>query len=253
MHGPPGEIDRHQVRLEKGEGVVRQLGSVLLLALLVKTPVMATPDQGQDQGGVIVPDTSLESPFDIGVSSHTNHLLRIRPSGKGTTGNGSGPGGTMAPSDFQKYYAIPAGTGSGAIALVVAYDYPNALNDFNTFSGLFGLPQETSSNATLSSNRTLQVVYATGSRPRSNSGWSQEAALDIEWSHAMAPGAKIFLVEARSSQNTDLLDAVAKAATLPGVAQISMSWGGSEVSTEASNDGYFTKPGICFFAASGDT
>ena len=54
----------------------------------------------------------------------------------------------------------------------------------------------------------FQVVYASGTRPAYNSGWSQEAALDIEWSHALAPTAKIVLVEAASNSFTNLLAAV---------------------------------------------
>ena len=43
------------------------------------------------------------------------------------------------------------------------------------------------------------MVYATGNKPSGNGGWNQEAALDIEWAHAMAPTAKIVLVEAKSA------------------------------------------------------
>jgi len=220
---------------------------ILLFALPLGAPRLGAQEEHHGRGGSIIPDSSLESPFDIGVSSHTNHMIRIRPA------SGTGPGGTMVPSDLGKYYGMPSGAGSNAIAVVVAYHYSNALTDFNTFSGKYGLPKETSKNATAASNSVFQVVYGSGRQPRSNSGWSQEAALDIEWSHAMAPGAKIYLVEAASSFNSDLLTAVATAATIPGVRQISMSWGGSEFSTESASDGYFTKTGICFFAASGDT
>jgi subtilase family serine protease len=40
-------------------------------------------------------------------------------------------------------------------------------------------------------NGCFKQVYASGSKPRANCGWAQEAALDIEWAHAMAPNAKI--------------------------------------------------------------
>jgi subtilase family serine protease len=252
---PPGETVEESSGFEEREGIVRQVCSVLVLALLVGAPVVAAPDHGHDGGGAIVPDSSLESPFDIGVSSHTNHLIRINPA------LGSGPSGTVLPSDLRTYYKMPSSGGTGAIAVVVAFHYANALYDFNLFSSLpyIGLRQEKSTNPTAKTNQVFQVVYATGYRPRSNSGWSQEAALDIEWSHAMAPGAKIFLVEAASNQNSDLLTAVQVASALPGVQQVSMSWGGSEFSTEANNDSYFITPNsntantVCFFAASGDT
>ena len=37
--------------------------------------------------------------------------------------------------------------------------------------------------------------------------WEFEESLDVEWAHAMAPGASIVLVEANSSNNSDLLTA----------------------------------------------
>ena len=74
----------------------------------------------------------------------------------------------------------------------------------------------------------------------------------------MAPSARIILVEARSSSFADLFQAVDVASNLvspngTGLGEVSMSWGGSEFSTEASNDSHFTRVGIVYFAASGDT
>jgi subtilase family serine protease len=92
--------------------------------------------------------------------------------------------------------------------------------------------------------------------PQANTGWSQEIALDIEWAHAIAPGAHILLVEAQSSSLNDLLGAVDYARRIPTVAAVSMSWGSSEFRTESSYDGYFSTPaghtGVAFFGASGD-
>ena len=68
----------------------------------------------------------------------------------------------------------------------------------------------------------------------------------------MAPNAKIVLVLAKSNSFTHSFQAVNVAESLPGVAQISMSWGGSEFSTEASYDNTFDD-NKTYFAASGDT
>jgi kumamolisin len=100
------------------------------------------------------------------------------------------------------------------------------------------------------------VVYATGTPPKADSGWGLEAALDIEWAHAMAPQAKIYLVEAASNSYADLLTAVNVASNLvakAGGGEVSMSWGGSEFSSERFYDGYFAKAGIVYFAAAGDS
>lgn len=84
--------------------------------------------------------------------------------------------------------------GSGTIAIVDAYDYPTAANDLAIFSSYFNLP-----------TANFQTIYATGSKPSADStgGWELEAALDIEWAHAMAPNANIVLVEAASNTNSD--------------------------------------------------
>jgi subtilase family serine protease len=88
--------------------------------------------------------------------------------------------------------------------------------------------------------------YAAG-----NSGWAQEISLDVEWAHAVAPGAHILLVEAASSSYADLFGAVNYAAN-HNASVVSMSWGGSEFSWETSFDAAFSNPHVTFVASSGD-
>jgi len=160
----------------------------------------------------------------------------------------------MTPEQLRSFYALGSTGGSGLVVIVDAFHYPTALNDFNVFSAQFGLPQETSTDELAPTNQVFQVVYASGSKPRNNCGWAQEAALDIEWAHAMAPGAKIVLVEAATNSFANLFAAVDVASTLVGAKQVSMSWGGSEFSSEASNDFHFLQTsGVVYFASSGDT
>lgn len=219
--------------------------AALLLGLSV--PSWAQEGQGKIVGKVLIPDTSLERPEDIGVRSHTNHMILLSPDG------GLGPGGGMTPNQLRSFYGVASTGGHDVIAIVDAYDYPTALSDFNTFSSQFGLPKENSTNATASTNTVFQVVYAGGKKPRGNAGWNEEAALDIEWAHAMAPSAKIILVEAQSANNSDLYTAVDTAVKLAGVKMVSMSWGGSESSGEATYDSHFKVNGPLFFASAGDT
>ncbi|HXY58396.1 MAG TPA: hypothetical protein VEH76_07430 [Methylocystis sp.] len=142
------------------------------------------------------------------------------------------------------------GSNSSTIAIVDAYDYPAAAADLAAFSAQFGLPAPTSAN--------FSVVYASGSKPAngSGSGWDIEAALDIEYAHAMAPNAKIILVEAKSASFADLFTAVQVAAGYVAAAknggQVSMSWGGAEFSYEASYDSVFSGNHVVFYAAAGD-
>jgi len=162
------------------------------------------------------------------------------------------------PSTIRATYNLPSTGGSNAIAIVDAYHFPTSLNDFNEFSEVFGLPTESSGTATLSTNQHFQVVYANGHQPASGGSfigsWNLEEALDIEWAHAMAPNAKIYLVEANSSSMSDLETAVLVAANLAGVKEVSMSWGGSETPYETyMYDPIFVKSGVVFFASSGDS
>ena len=84
-----------------------------------------------------------------------------------------------------------------------------------------------------------------------------EEALDVEWAHAIAPGAQIILVEANSQSLSDLMAGVATAASQPGVSVVSMSWGFAEgqavfASDEATYDSVFNVPGVAFVASTGD-
>jgi kumamolisin len=157
------------------------------------------------------------------------------------------------PSMIRQAYGLPATGGSEAIAIIEAYDLPTSLNDFNVFASQFGLPTETSASVTAGTNQVLQVVYANGSRPASNASWGGEIALDMEWAHAIAPGAKIYVIECASDTFSDILVGVKAAASLPNVREVSMSFGSSESSNESSYDSDFTTANQVFFAAAGDT
>jgi subtilase family serine protease len=87
-----------------------------------------------------------------------------------------------------------------------------------------------------------------------DSGWALEISLDVQWAHAIAPNAKILLVEATTNSEVDLLSAVNYATSRSDVVVVSMSWGGPEFSGQSSLDSYFTSNhGIIFFAATGDS
>jgi subtilase family serine protease len=137
------------------------------------------------------------------------------------------------------------GDGSGqTIALIEAYHSPSIVSDLKTFDQTFHLPDP-----------AVSVVNLAGST--TDDGWAGEEALDVEWAHAIAPGAKILIVEAASQSFQDLLAAVDIARSTPGVTAVSMSWGFSEAADETLYDYHFTTPaghaGITFFAASGDS
>ncbi len=139
-----------------------------------------------------------------------------------------------------------AGTGQ-TIAIIDAYNDPNIKSDLAVFDAKMGL-----------SAANLTVVNQAGGSnlPATSSSWSLEISLDVEWAHAVAPGANILLVEASSANLNDLLSAVNYARNVSTVSVVSMSWGMSEFSGETQYDSYFTTPaghiGITFVGSSGD-
>src|SRR5258708_2427789 len=218
----------------------------LMFTLTLPNLGISQSENGQSHAAVLIPDSTVEHPEDVGLRAHTNHLIKF----EGKAAGGGAPSGET-PASLRSVYNLPSSGGSGVIAIVDAYDYPTAENDLNVFSSQFGLPACTTANGCFSK------VYASGSKPRTNCGWSQEAALDIEWAQAMSQVAKIVLVEAASNSFANLFAAVDVATSQVlangGRGEVSMSWGGSEFSSEASNDSHFQHDGVVYFAASGDT
>src|SRR5215469_10340874 len=254
------------------------LSPLLSIAMTTACAMLAVAGGPADPvgGQVLIPDTSIEYADQIGRFAHTNTKIFLPTGGMHNVHPAPGGGGRELAPGPSYFYETPASLGcvyrltsvspaqigcnptdstlpnpSGgarAIAIVDAYDYPTAFSDLQIFSAQFGLPAPTTAN--------FQVVYATGTLPKPDAGWGLEAALDIQWAHAMAPGAKIYLVEAASNSYADLLTAVNGASNLvaqAGGGEVSMSWGGSEFSFEGFYDGYFTKSGVVYFAAAGDS
>lgn len=114
------------------------------------------------------------------------------------------------PAQLQSIYGLPAvykqglnGVGQ-TIVLLEAYGYPTIESDANAFFNLVGLPLLTASN--------FSIVYPQGppASPVAGivTGWNFEIALDVQWAHTIAPGAKIVVVAAAGQDNEDLLDAM---------------------------------------------
>jgi subtilase family serine protease len=161
----------------------------------------------------------------------------------------TGPTG-LSPARIQSAYAFPTSLSAGAgktIAIVDAYDHPNIEKNLGVFSRQYNLPTCTTANGCFKKvNQTGGTRY-----PRTDSGWALEIALDVEWAHAIAPGARILLVEASSNSYTDLFAAVDYAKQHADY--VSMSWGSGEFSWEDSFDAHFVQAGVSFFASSGDS
>lgn len=174
---------------------------------------------------------------------------------------------------IQGTFQNPQG-GWGAIAVVEALDNHNVQADLNTFSAQFGLPaaqitiiyspHAPSTAATPLTTGCANLLPVNSTRPNScergvnaNNNPCDEHVADIEWVHAMAPNAKLIMVEAPSDDIWDKMYAVCYAAqyvkSLGGGGIVSMSWSTAEFPGELGFDNYFQAiPGIVYVGSSGD-
>jgi subtilase family serine protease len=155
----------------------------------------------------------------------------------------------LTPDEVKEAYGFSTAPDAGAgqtVAVVVPFDHPRIEDDLNAFSKKFGLPPCTTRNGCFK-----KVDHRGGkSWPATNKLWSMEVALDVEWAHAIAPGAKILLVEAQSDRLADVLKAHDYATAHAGY--VSNSWGLKEFASQSRHNHHFKRPGVSIFVASGD-
>jgi subtilase family serine protease len=159
------------------------------------------------------------------------------------------PTSAFPPAKVRHAYGFDQLSNQGAgqmIGIVDAYDDPHAEADLGVFSNQFSLAACTTGNG------CFRKVYSNGHLPASNANWSVEISLDIQWAHAIAPQARIVLVETPSNSLSDLINGV-DVAVRNGASVVSMSWTVGEFSGETSLDNHFVTNGVTFFAASGDS
>ncbi|MEU7164785.1 S53 family peptidase [Streptomyces morookaense] len=176
----------------------------------------------------------------------TNARQHVKPLGVTPDATPSGYG----PADLLSAYNLPAGGGSGqTIAIVDAYNDPNAESDLATYRSQYGLPACTTANGCF--RKTDE--HGGTSYPRNNTGWAGEISLDLDMVSAIAPDAHIILVEAKTASTADLGTAVNTAVRL-GAQYVSNSYGGPESASDASYDeSYYNHPGVVITASSGDS
>jgi len=174
--------------------------------------------------------------------------LRIMRTSQGLQPAASAPGG-LNPNNLQSAYKLPSSSaGSGqTVAIVDAFNDPNAASDLATYRSQFGLPACTTANGCF-----RQVNQSGGTNlPRSNTGWAEEISLDLDMVSAICPNCHILLVEASSATFTNLGTAVNEAVAL-GANTVSNSYGGSESSGETSVASFYNHAGHIITASSGD-
>jgi len=216
-------------------------------ALLI--PVAVASAAAADQGGV--PNSNAangqshkQSCPDTGQAGVASCHAQVVTDAGGKPLATSGPTG-YNPADLASAYKLTTSGGSGkTVAIVDAYDDPNAASDLATYRGQFGLPAITFTK--------LNQSAVAGSYPTANGGWAEEISLDLDMVSAICPNCKITLVEANSSSMANLAQAVNTAAT-HGASAISNSYGGNEFSGETTYDSSYSHPGVAITASTGDS
>ncbi|MFI5635022.1 carboxypeptidase regulatory-like domain-containing protein [Streptomyces sp. NPDC051664] len=176
--------------------------------------------------------------------------------GKGVRAASATPHG-LAPGDLVSAYNLPKDGGAGAtIAIVDAYDNPNAASDLAVYREQFDLPPLKPGQFIKVNQRGLQGDY-----PQAHEGWAAEISLDLDMVSAIAPNANIILVEADSATMPDLGAGVNQAVAL-GASYVSNSYGTGYSTTPGSGEWptdrqtaqqYYDHPGVAVVASSGDS
>src|SRR3954463_13556755 len=195
-------IGRHGVR------VMFSAVAVALVAAGLSMPVPSTAAPAAQRPCAGSSATAESVDVDGAEPAAIRHPLCLRVRGKSVTGAPLVTTTTPSGYDPRTIKSILDLKGSGAgqtIAIVVAYDHPAIAADLATFDRTFGLPAPPSF-------KKVTQTGATKGYPAVNPQWALETALDVEWAHAIAPGAGILLVEARSASFSDMGAAVAYAA-----------------------------------------
>ena len=189
----------------------------------------ATPTKAGQMACFALRRTDLASPFSIGPNA--------TPAGLG-------------PANLQSAYKLPTSAGTGAVvAIVDANDDPNAESDLATYRSQFGLPPCTTANGCF---RKVNQNGQASPLPASDAGWAGEISLDVDMVSATCPNCKILLIEANSATGANLYAAVDRAVTM-GAKYVSNSWGGSESSSQTTDDAHFNHPGVAITVSSGDS
>jgi kumamolisin len=236
---------------------IQQAAAVPSAAVSVVIPLTDISHQSTDETILLSAPDAVKDPSKV--IAHTNYIILASPILRPQSSN-AGPRGET-PASIRTIYAVPPNGGSKAIAMVDAFGYKTAAADLSVFSAQFKLPPlHNCPSSGVSQDPCIKIVYQGNTAPPAGStspmcDWAGETALDLQWAHAMAPNAKIILVEAQSDSMSDMFAAVDLAVQellAAGGGELSLSWGSREFSSEVTLDTHLNKTGFVTFASSGD-
>jgi hypothetical protein len=181
------------------------------------------------------------------------------PSDHVLTADTSGPPATaLTPADLQSAYNLPSATaGKGqTVAVVDAYNDPDAASDLAVFRSQYGLPPCTTANGCF---RKVNQEGQQGNYPPpspADDDWSLEESLDLDAVSSACPNCHILVVEADNDTRLADLGAAVDEAVKLGAVAVSNSYGDyghpGEDASETSLDKYYNHPGVAVTASAGD-
>jgi subtilase family serine protease len=156
----------------------------------------------------------------------------------------------LSPANIASAYALSGDGGAGhTVAIVDAYDDPNAEADLASYRATYGLSPCTTANGCF---RKLNQRGEAGPYPDPDPQWAVETSLDLDAVSAACPQCSIALVEADSGDLDSLGSAEDTAAALGAIA-ISNSYGATEFTGMDSHAAHYLHPGTSIVASSGDS
>jgi len=234
-----------------------RLAIFAVLAAAIAAAALTASSQAKTAVGHVMTPATMQSPTHImpatpladptGLQRFTCQIPPGINLGHGVTERCYGPDQIRAAYSVTPLLAAGAnGTGS-TIIIIDAYGSPTLTSDLALFNAVWGLPA-----ANLHQDAPFGVAGT-------NAGWAQESSLDVQWAHAIAPGAKIEFVIARSNNDDDILAATKWAVDNNVGDVISQSFGEAEACFDptllAEQHQVFSEAaakGMSVFASSGD-
>jgi hypothetical protein len=240
---------RVTARDEAGSAVTQTVTRAYPLSVTPPATGGASGGTGTGTGGTGSGNGTMRACATPAAAPYAECMAIVKTAASTLAGDAAAPVG-YGPSDVQSAYKLPVDGGAGrVVAIVDAYDNPNAEADLATYRARFGLPPCTSADGCL--RKVNQRGQATG-LPYPSPGWGLEINLDLQAVSAACPKCRILLVEADSASLADLGPAVRTAVAL-GADVVSNSYGSrGEFSGEQYFEGYYHYRGVPIVVASGD-
>ena len=221
--------------------------TVLGLGLAVPAQATAAPENAASTGPRLVHACAAADPGYASCLAVTDRAVsHAARSGSAAV---APPADGYRPADISSIYHLDTSRGTGqTVAIVDAFDDPNAERDLAVYRSTWKLP------ACSTANGCFRKINQRGgtTTPSPDAGWATEITLDLDAVSAACPKCHILLVEA-DDNSFDNLGAAENRAVTAGAKIVSNSYGGPEFTGVLGLAGnYYDHPGVATVVSTGD-